>query len=220
MPTENPDWISQTTLPSPGSPLPATPQQSESLTQRSPSMWQPSAGWQTLTLYGPYGAQSRLQQSPQPLQTFPSMPPLQKLAPAGGAPHVPSDWPWAMVQTPPQQSGPCVHVSPSWMQNDDAMEHRPPVQSCEQHSEPCDEQALPAVLHAALSALHVPLVQSPPQHSEPAVHGWPSDAHAAAEHDPATHDSEQQSSEVLQAAAVSSQLTGDPPRQVRSLGLH
>jgi hypothetical protein len=50
MPTLNPGMISHVTLPSPGRPLPAPPQQSESFAHRSPSMWQPSAGWQTFTL--------------------------------------------------------------------------------------------------------------------------------------------------------------------------
>jgi hypothetical protein len=55
------------------------------------------------------------------------------------------------------------------MQNDEAIEHRPAAQSCEQQSALC-EQALPEVLHAVLSGLHVPFVQSPPQHCVPAVH--------------------------------------------------
>jgi hypothetical protein len=46
----------------PGSP--ADPQQSWSLVQRSPTGWQPVAGWQTRTWLGPQGAQSRLQQAP------------------------------------------------------------------------------------------------------------------------------------------------------------
>jgi hypothetical protein len=50
------------------------------------------------------------------------------------------------------------------MQNDDAIEHRPPTHSWEQQSELC-AQALPAVLHPALSALHVPAAHAPPQHS-------------------------------------------------------
>ena len=88
-------------------------------------MWQPSAGWQTFTPDVPYGAQRRLQQSPHPLHTVPSTPPLQKDAPAGGAPQVPSVAPAAIVQTPPQQSGPCEQVSPFWMQNDEAIEQWP-----------------------------------------------------------------------------------------------
>lgn len=46
----------------PGSP--AEPQQSPSLVQRSPTTWQPLAGWHTSTPVGPKGAQARLQQPP------------------------------------------------------------------------------------------------------------------------------------------------------------
>jgi hypothetical protein len=63
------------------------------------------------------------------------MPPLQLLAETGGAPQVPSVCPCAIVHTPPQQSGPCEHTSPFWMQKDDAIEQWPFAQSCEQHSE-------------------------------------------------------------------------------------
>jgi hypothetical protein len=113
IPIEKPGMSSQTTLPAPGRPVPAAPQQSLSLVQRSPLTWQPSAGWQTLTLYGPYGAHRRLQHESHPVQSDPSFPPLQYVDPLGGAPHVPMVWPWATVHTPPQQSGPDVHASPS-----------------------------------------------------------------------------------------------------------
>jgi hypothetical protein len=46
----------------PGSP--ADPQQSLSLVHRSPTTWQPLAGWQTSTPVGPKGAHARLQQPP------------------------------------------------------------------------------------------------------------------------------------------------------------
>ena len=49
MPTVAPAAMSQTTLPSPGTPEPAAPQQSLVCRQRSPLMWQPLAGWQILT---------------------------------------------------------------------------------------------------------------------------------------------------------------------------
>jgi hypothetical protein len=77
--------------------------------------------------------------------------------------------PDAIVQTPPQQSGPCVHASPFWMQNDEAMEQVPDAQRVEQHSV-LDEHALPAVLHVVLSALHVPPEHDPPQHCASVVH--------------------------------------------------
>jgi hypothetical protein len=170
-------------------------------------------------LYGPYGAQSRLQQSPQPLQTFPSMPPLQKLAPAGGAPQVPSVDPCAIVHTPPQQSGPCVQVSPLWMQNDDAIEHWPAAHSWEQQSE-LSVQSLPAVLQDALSAAHTPPVQVPPQHCAPNVQAWPSDVHAPIEHCPLTQDKEQHSKDVVHAVPGPWQLSGAPPRHELTRGSH
>jgi len=180
-------------------------------------MWQPSAGWQTFTPDVPYGAQRRLQQSPHPLHTVPSKPPLQKLAPAGGAPQVPSVAPVAIVQTPPQQSGPCEQVSPFWMQNEDAIEQWPEAQSCEQHSELC-VHALPDVLQDLLSAVQEPPEHVPLQHSAPPVHACPSETQACAPHCPPTHESEQQSSDVLHAAPAASQLMGAPPRQVLARG--
>jgi hypothetical protein len=46
----------------PGSP--AEPQQSVSCVQRSPTTWQPLAGWQMSTPVGPQGAHARLQHGP------------------------------------------------------------------------------------------------------------------------------------------------------------
>jgi hypothetical protein len=43
---------------------PFAPQQSPSCVHRSPTGWQPLAGWQTSTPVGPHGAQARLQQLP------------------------------------------------------------------------------------------------------------------------------------------------------------
>jgi hypothetical protein len=43
---------------------PSEPQQSPSFVQRSPTIWQPLAGWQTSTPVGPHGAQARLQHAP------------------------------------------------------------------------------------------------------------------------------------------------------------
>jgi hypothetical protein len=217
IPTEKPAWISQTTLPSPGKPLPAAPQQSASFVQRSPSMWQPSAGWQIFTPDVPYGAQSRLQQSPHPLHTVPSKPPLQKLAPAGGAPQVPSVAPAAIVQTPPQQSGPCEQVSPLWMQKEDAIEQWPEAQSFEQHSELC-AHALPDVLHDLLSAVQLPPEHVPLQQSALAEHACPSETQVCVAHWPPTQESEQQSSDVLHVAPAASQLTGAPPMHALARG--
>jgi hypothetical protein len=44
--------------------IPLAPQQSPSRVQRSPTGWQPLAGWQTSTPVGPHGAHARLQQPP------------------------------------------------------------------------------------------------------------------------------------------------------------
>jgi len=52
MPRALPASISQTTLPSPGSPVPAAPQQSLFVRHRSPLTRQPLAGWQMRTPVG------------------------------------------------------------------------------------------------------------------------------------------------------------------------
>ena len=92
------------------------PQQSLSRTHKSPSMWQPLAGWQMKTPVRAYGRHRRLQHCPQPLQNDPSTDPLQRVDPGAGTPQVPSVAPAAIVQTPPQQSPPCTQASPVWMQ--------------------------------------------------------------------------------------------------------
>jgi hypothetical protein len=66
----------------PGSP--AEPQQSASEVQRSPTTWQPLAGWQTSTPVGPHGAQARLQHGPPHAGSppaFRTMPPSGALPP-------------------------------------------------------------------------------------------------------------------------------------------
>jgi len=90
MPSALPVSTWQVTLPSPGRPVPAAPQQSLSWRQISPSTRQPLAGWQTLTPLGAYGAQSRLQQPLHALHTVPSTPSEQNVAPDGGGAQVPS----------------------------------------------------------------------------------------------------------------------------------
>jgi hypothetical protein len=55
------------------------------------------------------------------------------------------------------------------MQKDDAIEQRPPAQSCEQQSEFC-EQVFPDVLHDVLSGVHVPPPHLPPQHCASLAH--------------------------------------------------
>jgi hypothetical protein len=53
---------------------PADPQQSPSVVHRSPTGWQPLAGWQTRTPVGPQGAQRRLQQAPPQGGSVPASP--------------------------------------------------------------------------------------------------------------------------------------------------
>jgi hypothetical protein len=180
-------------------------------------MWQPCAGWQIFTPEVPYGAHKRLQQSPHPVHTVPSTPPLQKVAPAGGAPQTPRVPPAEIVHTPPQQSAACAHTSSSWTQNDDAIEQCPPVQSCEQHSELCAHE-FPDVLHVVASALQVPASQAPLQHSALETHATPSEVHACAVHCPPSHEREQQSRAVAQGAPEASQFVGAPERQVSVRG--
>src|SRR5512146_3116993 len=63
-PMVNPSAMSQVTgLPEPPG-RPSEPQQSPSFVHRSPTTWQPLAGWQMSTFVGPYGAHRRLQQPP------------------------------------------------------------------------------------------------------------------------------------------------------------
>jgi hypothetical protein len=156
----------------PGSP--ADPQQSESFVQRSPTTWQPLAGWHTRIPVGPHGAHARLQQGPPqagrppslrtippsgavPPQSWPSTTP-QFAGPLGGvAPHVPSVDPAATVHADVQQSDPVEHASPACPQNDDAW-HVPFQQRFEQQSV-LAVHWLPSVLHVAFSGAHAPATQ-------------------------------------------------------------
>lgn len=198
MPTVAPAMMSQTTLPSPGTPDPAAPQQSLVERQRSPLMWQPFAGWQTFTPVTPYGAQRRLQHEPQSAHTTPSTPPLQLLGPVGGAPHVPNVAPLAMLHVPLQQLLALVQTSPVWTQNDELSEQRPPEQSFEQQVA-LVVHALPAVLHVVLSGVHFPPAQVPLQQSPFAVHAALSDVQIVAPHLPPVHESAQHSVAVVHA---------------------
>jgi hypothetical protein len=78
------------------------------------------------------------------------------------------------------------------VQYDGAASHTPPLQNLEQQS-PFAVHALPDVLHAGLSGVHVPLPHSPPQHSPLELHDVPSDLHWLPEHWKFTHANEQQS---------------------------
>ena len=88
------------------------PQQSSFVRQRSPVLWQPLTGWQMVTPVSAYGAQSRLQHVLHPLQTVPSIPPLQNEGPLGAAPHVPRVLPCATLHVPLQQSALVLQTSP------------------------------------------------------------------------------------------------------------
>jgi hypothetical protein len=108
---------------------PAEPQQSPSRVHRSPTTWQPLAGWHTSTPVGPHGAQARLQHGPpqagspesirtmppsgvEPPQSCPSWSPQFAGPPGDEAAHVPSVCPDATVQPPVQQSAPTAQESP------------------------------------------------------------------------------------------------------------
>jgi hypothetical protein len=116
---------------------PAEPQQSASCMQRSPTTWQPLAGWQTSAPVGPHGAHARLQQGPPhagspellttmppsaavPPQSWPSTTPQLAGPPGGFAPHVPRVAPAATVHSCVQQSAAVEQLSPPWPQNDEA----------------------------------------------------------------------------------------------------
>jgi hypothetical protein len=106
-PTGLPEVRSQTPFPSPGKPVPATPQQSVLTRQRPPSVRQPDVGWQTKTPLAGSGAQSLLQhdaQSLKPAHTEPSMALPVQPDPLGGSPQVPEVLPAAKLHVPEQQS--------------------------------------------------------------------------------------------------------------------
>jgi hypothetical protein len=171
MPRVPPPLLSHVTgLPDPPG-RPAAPQQSVSVVHRSPTGWQPLAGWQTSTPVGPHGAHARLQQGPPhwgrplsrkvtppsaavPPQSSPSARP-QLAAPLGAvAAHTPMACPAAIVHEPVQQSPFVAQASPGCTQKDDAW-HVPPEQRPEQHCA-FDAQWLPMVPHVALSGVHAP----------------------------------------------------------------
>jgi hypothetical protein len=108
---------------------PADPQHSASVVHRSPTTWQPLAGWHTRTPLGPHGAHARLQQDPPhagkpasgaapfplvpvPPQSCPSATPQFAGPPGGDAPQVPSVRPAATVHVPVQQSAAEAQASP------------------------------------------------------------------------------------------------------------
>src|SRR4051812_30610047 len=157
------------TRPAPGRPLGASPpQQSLSLPHKSPSTWQPDAGWQIFEVPVPKGAQYELQQPLQPSQVKPSTRHGVVIAE-----QVPAEAPAATVQAPVQQSASWKQMSPTCVQYEicDGAAHVPPTQLALQHS-PLPPHVLPAVLHVVFSGLHEPDTHCVEQHeSPPAVHG-------------------------------------------------
>jgi hypothetical protein len=193
IPSVPPPLLSHVTgLPDPPG-RPVAPQQSVSFVQRSPTGWQPLAGWQTRTPVGPQGAQARLQQGPphrgrplsiktappsgpEPPQSWPSTSP-QLAGPLGAAAaQTPRVLPLGMTHDPVQQSPLVAHASPGCTQKDDDW-HVPAEHSPEQHAA-LDEHALPIVAQAGLSDAQTPVVlQSWLQHWAFEVQASPSDWH-------------------------------------------
>jgi hypothetical protein len=111
MPIVLPDSITHVTLPAPGKPESGSPpQQSSSRRQRSPSTWQPLAGWQMSRPVGP-GAQRRLQQRLQSAHVMPSTP-SHRAGPSGTAAQSPTGEPLALTHSAVQQSVSRVQMSP------------------------------------------------------------------------------------------------------------
>jgi hypothetical protein len=160
-----PATIWQRTVPAPGRPEPAAPQQSESCLQVSPWMRQPPASWHT-DAPEPVSAQTRLQHAAQPGHTSPSMAQLPMVEMAV---QVPAVWPDGMVQLPLQQSPPAKQTSPSGWQPAAVVMHTPPLQFLEQQSA-LVVQALPSVVQPpATTGAQLPLAQLPLQQSLPAL---------------------------------------------------
>jgi hypothetical protein len=111
---------------------PVEPQQSPSCVHKSPTTWQPLAGWQTNTPVGPQGAHARLQQGPPHggtppsgtvavvAQRIPSTRPQLAGPPGGVNEQVPRDCPAAMLHWPVQQLVLFAHASPGCPQKEDA----------------------------------------------------------------------------------------------------
>jgi hypothetical protein len=152
-----------------------------------------------LTPVGPYGAQRRLQQSPHPLQTFPSTPSWQYVEPAGAAAQVPTVLPLGTSQIEEQQSCAFVQMSPCWTQKEAPSWHFPPRHRFEQQFE-LAVQSLPAVLQEVFNAAHLPPVQVPLQQLPLVVQAAPSLTQAADAQVPDTQLRVQHSVGALQAA--------------------
>jgi len=163
------------------------------------------ARWHTDTPLVPKGAQTRLQQSLQAVQTVPSTPPLQRVLPGCGVSQRPSVAPVATLQMPPQQSRGFEHTSPSCAHHDEPRSQTPALQSLEQHSA-LEVHALPAVRQEPLKGWHFPAEQLPPQHSALLVQAPLSETHALPSQTPLLHWKEQQSVAALQGAPAATHL--------------
>jgi hypothetical protein len=122
---------------------------------------------------------------------------------------VPSVAPFAIVQTPPQQSVWCAQTSPDWPQKDEALQW-PALQRPEQHSASV-AHALFNVLQFGLSATQEPFVQVPLQHSPALLHAAPSDVHAPRLQTPPEQTPVQHSPALVHAAPSFSQPPPVPP---------
>jgi hypothetical protein len=115
----------------------------------------------------------------------------------------------APEHTPVQQSTSLKQMSPVCVQYEtsEGEAQIPLVHSFEQQSPLPFGQALPAVLHVVLSALHAPLAHSVLQHSgPPAVQAAPSDRHCVALQVPPKQSSVQQSVEATHELPAGMQL--------------
>jgi hypothetical protein len=156
---------------------------------------------------GPYGAHSRLQHSPQPLQTSPLTLP-QLVGAEGGAAQVPSAAFAALVQIPEQQSVLLPQASLRCTQNEAPTLQVPAWQRPEQQSR-VSLQGLPAVLQALVSGVQLPLSQAPLQQSAGAWQAWLSAMQAVSEQLPPVQLRVQQSRGLLQAAPEGLHSTND-----------
>jgi hypothetical protein len=130
---------------------------------------------------------------------------VQKVAPEGGASHLPSLAPAAIVQLPVQQSPSRAHTSPGWIQYETPSVHLPFSQVSEQQSE-FTLHVLPEVLQDVFKGTHRLPVHLPPQHCASAVQALLSEMQAAAAHLLLSQRKLQQSVPAEQASLVAAQV--------------
>ena len=156
---------------------PSAPQQSASFEQMESVTRQPDSGWQTGTPVGPYGAHDLLQHLPPQTAggdaSAQTVPPTSQEALEGRA-QMPSAFPGAFVQTPPQHSEAVLQMSLFCTQND-GFEQTPLLQNFDAQS-PGTAHGLPDVAGPpGFSGAHLPPPRPsgahlPPQHSGSAPH--------------------------------------------------